>query len=446
MGRNVKIRKGVDIKLVGAAEKKSSPTSASTVALKPTDFHSIIPKLEVKQGETVKAGSVVFHSKENPEIKFVSPVSGEVAEIVRGEKRKILEIRILADKETSYETHNVSGVAAMDAAAIKDLLLKSGNWALIKQRPYDVVANPNNEPKAIFVSGFDSAPLAPDYNFILKDKAEDLQAGIDALAKLTKGKVHVSTRSDAGVFGGLKNCEKHTVSGPHPAGNAGVQIHHIDPVNKGESVWVVNPQDVAAIGSFMRTGKIQNERTIALTGAEVKAPQYFNVVLGSSVEAVIKGNLSGKESRIISGNVLSGEQITENGYVGYYHHQVSVIREDKEPEFFGWIAPGFSKFSLSRTFFSWLMPGKKYNLGTSYHGEERAFVMSGQYESVFPMDIYPVHLIKASLIKDIEQMENLGIYEVAPEDFALCEFACTSKIEAQKIVREGLDLIQTECG
>lgn len=446
MGLNVKIRKGVDIKLIGAAEQKSSPTSTTTVALKPADFHNLIPKLVVKEGDAIKAGSPLFYDKEHPEVQYVSPVSGEVAEIIRGAKRRILEVRVLADKESTFESHDVSGVAGMDGEGVKNLLLKSGNWPLIKQRPYDIVARPDQKPKAIFVSAFDSAPMAPDYNFILKSRAEDLQAAIDSLSKLTSGKVNIATRADSGVFGGLKNCEIHTVSGPHPAGNVGIQIHHINPVNKGETVWVVNAQDLAAIGSFLRTGKIENTRTIALTGAEVKAPQYFSVVLGTSMESIIKGNLSDNDIRIISGNVLTGDKVERDGYLGFYNHQVSVIPEDKEAEFFGWLSPGFDRFSLSKTFFSWMMPGKKYNLGTSYHGEERAFVMTGQYEKVFPMDIYPVQLVKSMIIKDIDQMENLGIYEVAPEDFALCEFGCTSKMEVQNIVREGLDLIQTECG
>jgi len=445
MGQNIKIRKGVDIKLNGAANQKSSPTMSTTIAIKPTDFHNLNPKLEVKQGEKVQAGSPLFHDKLHPELKVVSPVSGEIAEIIRGEKRRILEVRVLADKETSYLNTDVSNVANLDGAGVKELLLKSGNWPLIKQRPFDVVADPSKSPRTIFISGFDSAPLAPDYNFILKDRGQDLQAGIDALAKLTSGKVQVVTSTDAGVFGGLKNCEKHTVTGPHPAGNVGVQIHNIDPVNKGEQVWVINPQDLAAMGSFLRTGKYDGTRTIALTGNEVKAPQYFNVVLGSSMEAITKGNLNEGDLRVISGNVLTGDNVGGAGYLGFYHHQVSVIAEDHEPAFLGWLMPGLENLSFSKTFFSWLMPNKKYSLKTGLHGEERAFVMTGEYEKVFPFDIYPVQLLKAMLVQDIDAMENLGVYEVAPEDFALCEFGCTSKIEVQEIVRQGLDLVQKEC-
>ena len=445
MKQNVKIRKGVDIKLKGAANQKSNPTQSSTIAIKPTDFHNLNPKLEVKQGQTVKAGSALFHDKLHPELKFASPVSGEIAEIVRGENRKILEVRVLADQESVYENYDVSGVVNMDGAGIKELLLKSGHWPLIKQRPFDVIADPSKSPRTIFVSAFDTAPLAPDYNFILKDRAQDLQSGIDAVAKLTAGKVQVVTSTDAGIFGSLKNCEKHTVSGPHPAGNVGVQIHNIEPINKGEQIWVINPQDLAAMGSFLRTGKFDGSRSIALTGSEVKAPQYFNVVLGSSIEAITKGNLNNGDLRVISGNVLTGDNVGGAGYLGFYHHQVSVISEDHEAAFLGWLMPGLNNFSLSKTFFSWLMPNKKYSLKTGLHGEERAFVMTGEYEKVFPFDIYPVQLLKAMLIQDIDAMENLGVYEVAPEDFALCEFGCTSKIEVQEIVRQGLNLIQKEC-
>ena len=443
MAKNVKISKGVDIKLVGKAEEKLGTIESTTVALKPTDFHGIIPKLEVKEGDEVKAGTPLFHDKSNNNIKFVSPVSGEVAAVVRGAKRKILEVRVLADKETKFEEFNVSGAASADKAGIIEILQNGGQWSLIKKRPFDVMADSNEEAKAIFISAFDSSPLAPDYNFILKDRAADLQAGIDALAKLTKGAVNIVTRGDKGVFGGLSNCTIHSIAGPHPAGNVGVQMHHIEPLNKGEVVWTVNAQDLAAIGSFLNTGKIQNTRVIALTGAEVKAPQYYTMVLGSSAESMAKGNINAG-ARFISGNVLTGDKVEEAGYVGYYHHQVTAIREDHEAEFFGWVAPGFDKFSLSKTFFSWAMPNKKYNLGTGIHGEERAFVMTGQYEKVFPFDIYPVQLLKSIIINDIEQMENLGIYEVAPEDFALCEFGCTSKINSQEIVRNGLDLIKKE--
>ncbi|UTW61057.1 Na(+)-translocating NADH-quinone reductase subunit A [bacterium SCSIO 12741] len=447
MAASVKIRKGVDIKLKGSADQSIEATSSTTFAVKPTDFHGLNPKLELKVGAEVKVGTALFHDKYNNNMKFVAPVSGELVDIVRGEKRRILEVRILADKEMKYESFATSGWESFSSDQLKEVLLQSGNWPSIRQRPYDVVADPADTPKAIFVSAFDSAPMAPDYGFILKDRQADLQAGVEAMSKLTSGKVHISTRTgDNGVFGSLKGAVLHQVSGPHPAGNVGVQIHHIDPINKGEKVWVINPQDLAAIGKFLKSGQFDSQRVVALTGSKVNAPKYLSATIGSQVEALVSGKIDNNDARIISGNVLTGERVSMEGYLGFYNHQISVIPEDENPEFFGWIAPGFDKFSLSRTFFSWLTPGKTYDLGTSLHGEERAFVMSGQYEKVFPFDIYPVYLLKAMLTKDIEGMENLGVYEVAPEDFALCEFACTSKIDLQDIVRSGLDLVKQECG
>lgn len=441
MAKNVKISRGVDIKLVGEAKKELGSIESATAALKPADFHGVIPKMELKQGDEVKAGTPLFHDKNNNNVKFVSPVSGEVAKIVRGAKRRILEVRVLADKETKFESYDVSKIDTKEA--VVELLQSSGQWAFIKQRPFDVIADATQEPKAIFISAFDSAPLAPDYNFVLKDRAKDLQAGVDALDTLTSGAVNIVTRGDKGVFGSLNNCTLHSINGPHPAGNVGVQVHHIDPINKGEVVWSVNACDLAAIGHFLNNGKIENTRTVALSGAEAKSAQYYTVTLGGSAENIVKSHAN-EGARVISGNVLTGEQISAEGYLGYYSHHITAIREDKEPEFFGWLAPGFDKFSLSKTFFSWAMPSKNYNLGTSLHGEERSFVMSGQYEKVFPFDILPVQLLKSIMVSDIEQMENLGIYEVAPEDFALCEFACTSKINSQEIVRNGLDLIKKE--
>ena len=447
MAASVKIRKGVDIKLKGSAEQSIEATSSTTFAVKPTDFHGLNPKLELKVGAEVKVGTALFHDKYNNNLKYVAPVSGELVEIVRGAKRRILEVRILADKEMKYESFATSGWESFSAEQLKDALLKSGNWPCIRQRPYDVVADPADTPKAIFISAFDSAPMAPDYGFILQDRLDDLQAGVNALSKLTSGKIHVSNRTGSqGVFASLNGVEQHQVSGPHPAGNVGVQIHHLDPINKGEKVWVINPQDLAAIGKFLKTGQYDTQRTVALTGSKVSSPKYLNVTQGSQMESLLSGKIDNNDARIISGNVLTGERVSQEGYLGFYSHQISVIPEDEEPEFFGWLAPGFSKFSLSRSFFSWLTPGKSYDLGTSLHGEERAFVMSGQYEKVFPFDIYPVYLLKAMMTKDIEGMENLGVYEVAPEDFALCEFACTSKIDLQDIVRGGLDLVKQECG
>jgi Na+-transporting NADH:ubiquinone oxidoreductase subunit A len=445
MAETIKIKQGVNIPLVGEAVKEVIESLSDSCALRPADFHGVVPKLVLKEGADVKVGTPIFYDKYDDRVQYCAPVSGEIAEVVRGDKRLILEIRIIADKEQRFENFDTS-LDSVDG--IKKTLLQSGTWPLIKQRPYDIVANPDDTPKAIFVSAFDSAPLAPDYNFILKDRIADLQKGVEVLSMLTNGKVYfnINGREDAGVFGMLKNVVLNKFEGPHPAGNVGVQIHNLLPINKGEKVWVVNPQDVAAIGYLFANGKIDNRRTIAATGSEYKKPRYYSVYLGTSLKPLLHNELKSDNVRIISGNVLTGVKNSQTGYLGYYHHQITAMPEGTEPEFFGWITPGLNKFSLSRSFFSWLMPGKKYTLDTLQHGEERPFVLSGQYEKVFPFDIYPVYLLKAMITENIDAMEKLGVYEVAPEDFALCEFACTSKIEVQQIVRKGLDLVHKECG
>lgn len=448
MPKNVKIRRGANIKLMGAAERiKGDAAFPSSFAIKPTDFHGVVPKMVLKEGAEVLAGQEIFHDKYNEHIKYVSPVSGEIAEVVRGAKRRILEVRIVPDSEQKYASFDVSDTSSKEK--VMNLLLSGGFWPMIKQRPYDVVADPKSAPKAIFVSAFDSAPLGPDYDFILHGQEADFQKGMDALAMLTNGKVHLTTRSSSNVdavFTGAKGVEKNTIKGPHPAGNVGIQIHHIDPINKGEVAWTVNAQHVMMIGRFLNTGKADFSKTIALAGSEVEKPRYLTTIAGASLKTLVEGQISDGDNRIISGNVLTGDDVGADGYLGFYHDVVTVIPEGKEPQFMGWLAPNFHKYSLSRAYFSWLMPGKKYRLNTNMNGEDRAFVISGQYESVLPMDVYPVHLIKSIMTNDIEKMENLGIYEVAPEDFALCEYACTSKAPVQQILRDGLDLAQKELG
>ena len=451
MSKYIKIKRGLNIKLVGEAGKMITQLSLpETVAIKPHNFIGITPVLCVQQGDEVQAGSVLFTDKNNEAIKFCSPVSGEVVEIVRGEKRKILEVKILADKEIVYADFGKADPSALDREEIIERLLNSGAWPLIRQRPFGIIPDPAITPKSIFISAFDSSPLAPDYDFILKDNNPAFQAGLDALGKLTTGKLHLNIRADttpAAIFLDAKGVQLNKIAGPHPAGNVGVQIHHIDPVNKGEVVWCINPQDVLIIGNVFVKGKFDASRTIAVTGSQVKNPRYYKTIIGSSVKNMIAdAGLKEGTSRIISGNVLTGKQITGEGFLDFYDSQLTVIPEGHEPEFMGWLKPGFDKLSMSRTFFSWLTPNKKHDLTTNMHGEERPFVVTGEYEKVFPMDIYPVHLLKSILIEDLEMMENLGIYEVVEEDFALCEFVCTSKIESQHIIRKGLDIIRKELG
>ncbi len=448
MPKNVRIRKGADIKLVGAAERvKGEAPFASSFAIKPTEFHGLTPKMVVKEGAEVKAGSVIFFDKDNEHVKFTSPVSGEVAEIVRGAKRKILEVRIVPDQEQKFEQFDLSDLSSTEK--VKTVLMSSGLWPMLKQRPYDVMANPQLKPKAIFISAFDSAPLGPDYDFILHGEQDSFQKGLEALSKLTDGKVHLTTRGGSAAdatFTQAKGVEHNTITGPHPAGNVGIQIHHIDPINKGDIVWTISAQNVALMGKFLITGKVDLKKTIALAGSEVEKPRYLTTWVGASMKSIVEGQIKAGDNRIISGNVLTGDASSADGYLGFFDDVVTIIPEGNEPQFLGWLAPNFHKFSLSRSYFSWLNPGKKYKLNTNMNGEDRAYVVSGQYEAVLPMDVYPVQLIKSIMTNDLDKMENLGIYEVIPEDLALCEYACTSKMNVQSILRGGLDVAKQELG
>ena len=452
MSRTIKLRKGLDIKLVGEADKvKANADHSSIVAIKPPDFHGLVPKMAVKAGDKVKAGAVIFSDKYNEAVKFASPVSGEIAEIVRGEKRKILAVTIKADAENTFEELGIKDTSSMTGDDVKAHLMSCGLWPFIKMRPLDIVARPTDAPKAIFISAFDSAPLAPDYDYVLHGENEAFQAGLDALAKLTTGTVHLTTRGDSNpdaTFTGAKGVQLNKISGKHPIGNVGTQIHHIDPINKGEVVWTVNAQDVVIIGRTLKTGKFDASRTVAVTGSEIKNPKYIKTTIGASIASIVKDSLKEGNVRCISGNVLTGDKVSLEGHLGFYDTQITAIPEGDEPKFMitkGWLGPGTGKFSINRSYFNWLMPNKKYTLDTNLNGEIRSFVVTGEMEKVFPFDVYPMQLVKSVMYNDIDLMENLGIYEVAPEDFALCEFVCTSKINIQHVIREGLDVIQKEC-
>ena len=450
MSKDIRIKKGLDIKLVGEAEKTTEAAIISnTYTIRPEDFHSITPKLVAKEGTRVKAGETLFYNKDNEAMKFVSPVSGEVTEVERGERRRIMAIKISADKQQTYVEHG-SFDTNSDTNDLKSHLLASGCWAFIKQRPYDVVANPNNTPKAIFISGYASAPLAADLDFVLKGKEAELQAAVSALSKLTEGGVHVSTsKGSSSPLVNLADATNYSVSGPHPSGNVGTLINKVNPVNKGEVVWTVSAQDLIIIGELLLTGKFNAERTIALAGSSVKKPRYFKTKIGAEVATMVYDNGVDKDrnDRIISGNVLSGKEVKPDGNLDYYSNVISVIPEGDDYEFFGWNKPIFNKISTSRALtFSWLTPNKKFELNTNTNGEHRAFVITGSYEEVFPLDIYPMQILKACMYKDLDEMEALGMYEVAPEDFALTEFVCVSKQPHQKIIREGLDLMLKEIG
>ncbi|WP_375323736.1 Na(+)-translocating NADH-quinone reductase subunit A [Flagellimonas sp. GZD32] len=450
MSKDIRIRKGLNINLVGAAEQTISKAVTSNVyALNLDDFHGITPKMLVKQGEEVKAGEALFYNKNKEEMHFVSPVSGELVEIVRGARRRILTLKILADKEQNYMINKVPDLDTADGAAIKNYLLQCGGWPFIKQRPYDVIANPDDTPKAIFISGFNTAPLAANVDYILRDKEQELQVGIDALSKMTPGKIHVSIGdSTRSPFLHMKGIELHRVAGPHPAGLVGTQINKFDPVNKGEVVWTISPQDLLMLGELVLTGKFNAERKVALVGSVVKKPKYYTTKIGAEISTFLYASgVNEDRFRLINGDVLTGSKTTTEGYLGFYNNTVTAIPEGDDYDLFGWNRPIFNKISNTRAMtFSWLLPKKKYNLDTNTNGEHRAFVVTGQYEQVFPLDIYPLQLLKACMVKDLDEMEQLGLYEVAPEDFSLTEFICISKQPHQQIIREGLDLLQKELG
>ena len=451
MSKEIRISKGLDIRLLGAATHSITDAIKSNFyALRPDDFHGVIPKLAVKVGAKLKAGETVFFDKANEAIKFVTPVSGEVLEIKRGEKRRILEVKIKADKKISYKTHKTLSLKSAQADAIKALLLDSGCWPFIKQRPYDVIANLESQPKAIFISAHATAPLAVDYNFTLQGKEVELQAAVTALSKFTDGAVHVGVSKAANSpFYDLQDICIHNLSGPHPSGNVGTLINKIDPINKGETVWTIAPQDLVIIGELLLTGQYNAERTIAMVGSQIESPRYLKTRIGSEVATMIydRGIQKDAHARIISGNVLCGKEVKPDGFLDFYSDVISVIPEGDDYEFFGWNKPVFDKVSTSRALtFSWLTPKKKYDLNTNTNGEHRAFVLTGSYEEVFPLDIFPMQILKACMYKDLDEMEALGMYEVAPEDFALTEFVCVSKQPHQKIIREGLDLMLKEIG
>ncbi|MEX0288432.1 MAG: Na(+)-translocating NADH-quinone reductase subunit A [Flavobacteriaceae bacterium] len=450
MSKDIRIKKGLNINLVGAAELTTSKAVLSNVyAINLKDFHGITPKMLVKQGAEVKAGEALFYEKSNEDMLFVSPVSGELVEIERGARRRILTLKILADKTQEQLEHTPLNPGSASDEEIRSFLLKSGCWPFIRQRPYDLVADPNTTPKAIFISAYVTAPLAADLDYVLQGKEEALQAALTALGKLTPGKVHVSVgKTSNSPLAGLQGIELHKVSGPHPAGLVGTQINKIDPINKGELVWTLAPQDLVIIGEALLTGKFNPERTVALVGSSVKSPKYYTTKIGAEISTFLYASgVNTKNFRVINGDVLTGSKSKQDGYLGFYNITVTAIPEGDDYEFFGWNKPVFNKISSTRALtFSWMQPNKKYDLTTNTNGEHRAFVVTGRYEEVFPMDIYPLQLLKACMVKDLDEMEQLGLYEVIPEDFSLTEFICISKQPHQQIIREGLDLLHQEIG
>lgn len=447
MANVIKLRKGLDINLKGKpAQEFMSVKEPGFYALIPDDFTGVKPKVVVKEQEYVMAGGPLFVDKNHPEVKFVSPVSGVVTSVERGERRKVLNIVVEAATEQDYEEFGKMDPAKMSGQQVKAALLNAGMFAFIRQRPYDVIADPTTEPKAIFVSAFDSAPLAPDFELALKGEEKNFQTGLDALSKMAKTYLGISVKQQSAALTQAKNVTVTAFDGPHPAGNVGVQINHVAPIAKGETVWTLSGEAVLFIGRLMNTGRVDLTRTVAVTGSEVLNPAYCKLKVGALLTDVLKGKVTtGKDLRYISGNVLTGKQIAPNGFLGAFHNQVTVIPEgDENNELLGWIMPRFNQYSVNHSYFSWLIGKKEYAIDARIKGGERHMIMSGEYDRVFPMDIYPEYLVKAIIAGDIDRMEALGIYEVAPEDFALCEFVCSSKVEVQRIVRAGLDMLRAE--
>ncbi len=442
MSNNLDLKKGLNIPLKGAAAREVIKTVVpDIVAVKPTDFNGLVPRLLVKEGDSVLAGSPVMADKMRPEILLTAPVSGTVAQIVRGEKRKLLAVLIKADGK--QEAVDFGAKAPVSAAETKELLLKSGLWGALVQRPYGILANPDITPKAIFVSSFSTAPLAADTDFTLGDSILDIQAGINALAKIAP--VHLSVRKESyssTPFHKVENVVSHLVSGKHPAGNVGVQISHIAPIQKGETVWTVSPLHLAAIGHVVNTGKLDLMRKVAVTGPAAEKPAYVCALPGTPVKELTEV----KEGvRVVGGDVLTGENLGAEGCLGFFQDQITLLREGPEREWFGWAKPFRPKvYSSSWCYFSWLTPGKQYDMDTNLHGGVRAFVETKCFEDVTPMDIFPIYLIKACLAGDIEKMEKFGIYEVLPEDLALCDYVDPSKNEIQAIIQQGIDLMIKE--
>ena len=449
MSNNIYLKKGLDIPISGVASQTTKKVVVpDVVAIKPTDFRGLVPKLLVREGDKVLAGTPVLADKMSQNILFASPVSGTVAEVVRGEKRKLLEVRIKADAEQEYVDFGIKRVADMTAEQIKEALLAAGLWPALVQRPYGIIANPEVKPKAIFVSAFSTAPLAADPDFTLRDDLSNIQTAINALNKLVDGKVHLSLNEatySGTSFHKLENVITHTFSGKHPAGNVGVQIHHISPICKGETVWTVSLMMLAAIGRLFNTGKLDLRRKIAVTGPKVKTPAYVDAYPGISMKDIKEFYGDASELRFVSGDVLTGTNVGAEGFLGFHDNQITILEEGNKYELLGWAKPFRPKlFSSSRTYFSWLTPKKKYDMDTNLHGGPRAFVANDVYGKVLPMDLYPVYLLKACLANDIDKMEKFGIYEVLEEDLALCEYVCPSKIDIQQIITDGIALMLKE--
>lgn len=445
----IKIKKGIDIHLVGEAKKEVKDYMPQLFAIKPHDFIGVVPKMHVAEGDDVKVGTVLFHDKNNESVFFTSPASGKVKAIVRGEKRVILQVVIESDGTFETIDFGKADPSKLSRDEIVEKLVQSGTWTMLRQRPYSTIAKTQDEPKCIAVSMFDTAPLAPDNNFIVKDQMAAIKAGVEALAKLTNGMVYLNVNSSetqqalASLNISAKNVTITEFQGPHPAGNVSTQLNVLSPINKGETVWYTYAQNLIAIGNLFLNGVYDSSRVVAFTGSEVKEPMYYRTRIGADMSGLYE-NISSENVRIISGNVLTGKKINGENFLGYYDSQVTVIPEGDHYQLFGWLAPNFKKFTSTNTMGASLCKKSKKVLDTNLNGGIRPLIMTGNFEKVFPFDIYPMQLIKACIIKDIDQMEELGIYEIDAEDFALCEVIDPSKTAIQQIVRESLEMLRKE--
>ena len=448
MANVIRLHKGLDIQLVGKAEKRDMLLKPNgKYALMPSCFPGLTPKIVVKEGEKVKAGDALFVNKKYPQVKFASPVSGVVTAVERGERRKVLCVRIDADENLTYCEFGKKDVGSLSADEVKNALLDAGLFGYIDQLPYAVSANPADQPKAIFVSALRDKPLASDFEYELEGQEADFQTGLTALSKMAKTYLGIGAYQHSHALTGAKDVEVNVFAGPCPAGNVGVQVNHIDPVNKGEVVWTVEPTVVLFIGRLFNTGHVDLRRKVAFVGSEVLKPCYVDMLVGQELATLLSNSVNtSRKVRIINGNVLTGIPVSKDGYLGAHTSEITVIPEgDDADEFAGWIMPRLNQYSVSHSYFSWLFgKKKKYALDARVKGGERHMIMSGEYDKVMPMDIYPEYLLKAIIAGDIDKMEQLGIYEVAPEDFALAEFVDSSKLELQRIVRQGLDMLRKE--
>ena len=449
MSKDVSIKDGANLNLKGLASMELEVANMSlNYALNPDDFFGLIPRMLVKEGDKVSLGQPIFHDKNNESIKIVSPVSGKIQEIVRGAKRKILNVIIKKEGESAVN-FKIPSLSRISNKKILELLIESGSLAFIRQRPYNIIARPDRPPKSIFVSVHSTAPYAANYDFILKKRMDEFQVGVDVMSKLIGKPINLSISHNCeSDFSTLNNVDVYKIKGAHPSGNESFQINRIDPLNSGEIIWVIKPEDIANIGSFFMTGIFNPKRTVAVSGDSLKSPKYYDAIIGSPISSLVdsKEIPNSEEYRFINGDPLSGSKVEYSGFLGFYNNTLSVIKEGNQFRMLGWLPFMYNSIpSFSKTSLSWLLGGEK-KVNTNLNGEERAIVVTGEMEKYFPMDIFPMQLIKACMRGDVEKMESLGIYEVIPEDFGLVDFSCTSKIEAQEIVKSGIEIMLKEVG